>query len=119
MAIVAACGVLGLCGTFLFEVARATIPKHMRITLFIVGCVLMLMSGCTVVSANRVFPKVTWYWSADAKEQRAERAQDKQYQEAWEATNGYPQNRPKYSNSIPDILTNLNHPEEFKTWTDK
>lgn len=34
-------------------------------------------SGCTVVSCNRVFPKLAWYWSADAKEQRAEDAADK------------------------------------------
>ncbi len=33
-----------------------------------------LLSGCTVVSANRVFPKLAWSWSADAKEQRREDA---------------------------------------------
>jgi hypothetical protein len=35
---------------------------------------LLLMSlplyGCTVVSANRAFPKLDWYWSKDAKAQR-------------------------------------------------
>lgn len=41
--------------------------------LFIVGVLAIgLFSGCTVVSANRVFPKLAWYWSADAKMQRAE-----------------------------------------------
>jgi hypothetical protein len=34
---------------------------------------LILISGCTVVSNDRVFPKLAWYWSADAKEQRKER----------------------------------------------
>lgn len=36
-----------------------------------------IFSSCTVVSANRVFPKLDWYWSADAKEQRRERAIEK------------------------------------------
>lgn len=31
---------------------------------------LVSFTGCTVVSANRVFPKLDWYWSKDAKEQR-------------------------------------------------
>lgn len=30
----------------------------------------VLCAGCAVVSQNRVFPKLTWYWSADAKAQR-------------------------------------------------
>jgi len=30
--------------------------------------------GCTVISYNRVFPKLTWYWSAEAKAQRAEQS---------------------------------------------
>ena len=33
-------------------------------------CLLPLLCGCTVVSANRVFPKLTWYWTRDAKLQR-------------------------------------------------
>lgn len=33
---------------------------------------LTLLCGCTVVSANRVFPKLTWAWSKDAQMQRAE-----------------------------------------------
>ncbi len=31
---------------------------------------LLFMNGCTVVSANRTFPKLSWYWSDDAKMQR-------------------------------------------------
>jgi len=42
----------------------------------------IFLSGCTVVSANRVFPKLDWYWSADAKEQRRSRE--------WERTNRPP-----------------------------
>lgn len=34
----------------------------------VAGC-----AGCTVVSANRTFPKLSWYWSADAKAERASR----------------------------------------------
>ena len=37
------------------------------------------LSGCAVVSANRVFPKLTWYWSDDAKMQRAENAAEKNF----------------------------------------
>lgn len=37
----------------------------------------LVLSGCTVVSANRVFPKVAWYWSADARMQREENAAEK------------------------------------------
>ena len=33
-------------------------------------CLLPFLCGCTVVSANRVFPKLTWYWTRDAKLQR-------------------------------------------------
>ena len=49
----------------------------MRIVLFLVGVVCLTASGCTVVSANRTFPKLAWYWSADAKMQRDEDAQEK------------------------------------------
>lgn len=35
------------------------------------------LSGCTIVSANRTFPEVTWYWSKDAQNQRAEREEYK------------------------------------------
>jgi hypothetical protein len=31
-----------------------------------------MLSGCTMVSHDRVFPKFTWYWTKDAKAQRAE-----------------------------------------------
>lgn len=37
----------------------------------------LLLSGCTMVSNDRVFPKLTWYWSKEAKQQRAERAHSK------------------------------------------
>jgi type IV secretory pathway VirB3-like protein len=33
----------------------------------------LTLTGCTVVTNDRVFPKVTWYWSAEAKQQRNER----------------------------------------------
>ena len=50
----------------------------------LLSSVLILCGGCTVVSANRVFPKFAWYWSADAKMQREEnaahRASIKQYE---------------------------------------
>lgn len=44
---------------------------------------LIFLTGCSIVSANRVFPKLTWYWSWEAKVQRAERAKSKE----WARTN--------------------------------
>ncbi len=41
-----------------------------------------LLSGCTMVSVNRVFPKLAWSWSADAREQRREDALRKANAEA-------------------------------------
>ena len=35
-----------------------------------VACWVWLCGGCTVVASNRVFPKLSWYWSAEAQEQR-------------------------------------------------
>lgn len=35
---------------------------------------LALCSGCSVISYDRVFPKLGWYWSWEAKAQRAERS---------------------------------------------
>lgn len=35
------------------------------------------LTGCTVVSNDRVFPKLTWYWSAEAKQQRNEHQKPK------------------------------------------
>lgn len=52
----------------------------MRITLFIVGVCFILCSGCQLVPTDFI-PRATWYWSADAKQYRKERAQEK----AWEA----------------------------------
>ena len=44
-----------------------------------------LCGGCTVVSANRTFPKLDWYWSKDAQEQRRENAQEKADNAKWQA----------------------------------
>jgi len=37
----------------------------------------ILATGCTLVSENHVFPKPEWYWSAEAKQQRFDRAWEK------------------------------------------
>jgi hypothetical protein len=31
---------------------------------------LLVLSGCTMVSNDRVFPKMAWYWTDEAKRQR-------------------------------------------------
>ena len=38
---------------------------------------LLMQTGCTVVSHNRAFPKLDWYWSKDAQQQRQEIKQEK------------------------------------------
>jgi len=47
----------------------------MKTRLSLLCCCCLLAQGCTVVSANRVFPKLDWYWSRDAKMQRESRQQ--------------------------------------------
>jgi len=39
-------------------------------------------TGCTVLSYDRAMPSLTWYWSHDAREQRAERKAEKQWEES-------------------------------------
>jgi len=48
---------------------------------------LPLLAGCTVVSANRTFPKLAWYWSAEAQNQRQEKQAAKEYRQNHSATN--------------------------------
>ncbi len=48
-----------------------------------VGCI----CSCSVVSANRTFPKLAWYWSWEAKAERQERATLKEWQENYARTN--------------------------------
>lgn len=52
----------------------------------LLGIALGCLCGCSVVSDNRVFPKLTWYWSADAKAQRA----DHQFSKELAKTNSVP-----------------------------
>lgn len=44
---------------------------------------LALLSGCTVISYDRVFPKLAFYWSADAKYQRAQNLLEKSKVYLW------------------------------------
>lgn len=39
----------------------------------VIWLALIALCGCTLVSSNRVFPKPTWYWSAEAKQQKRAR----------------------------------------------
>lgn len=41
---------------------------------------LILLAGCTVVSSNRVFPKLAVYWSKDAQLERMYRRQHEAYE---------------------------------------
>lgn len=41
-------------------------------TAVLLFCIAYALTGCSVVSCDRVFPKITWYWSDEAKRCRAE-----------------------------------------------
>lgn len=45
-------------------------------TCLLLTVALSLLSGCSVISANRVFPKLDWAWSKDAQMQRESRARE-------------------------------------------
>jgi hypothetical protein len=64
------------------------ISKRLGVRLsFLALFLLPLLCGCTVVSANRVFPKLTWYWTVDAKLQRESDASEAAGLERWKAQN--------------------------------
>jgi hypothetical protein len=44
----------------------------MKLTLIALGAVLFLAQGCAFVGCDRVFPKLDWYWSKDAKRCRGD-----------------------------------------------
>ena len=48
---------------------------------------LFFINGCTVVSYNRSFPKLSWYWSNDAENQRAEQKEYKEFNDNYNRTN--------------------------------
>jgi hypothetical protein len=39
-----------------------------------------LICGCTVVSTDRVFPKLTWYWTKEAQRQHEYDAMHRDYE---------------------------------------
>lgn len=47
---------------------------------------LLMLTGCTMISNDRVFPKMAWYWTDEAKRQRESNqihaAQMKAYKES-------------------------------------
>jgi hypothetical protein len=49
-----------------------------RITIIPSLVLSLFMLGCTMVSQNRVFPKLVWYWSDEAKAQRAAHNQEEE-----------------------------------------
>jgi hypothetical protein len=51
--------------------------KNSTSILLLLLVALVMLTGCSLVSCNHTFPKAEWYWSADAKECRAEKASDK------------------------------------------
>lgn len=46
---------------------------------------LLICSGCTVISNDRVFPKLAPFWTAEAKAQRESNARQKAYNKVGEA----------------------------------
>lgn len=58
-----------------------------QVKFLLVILVAATLSGCTMVSNNRVFPKFTWYWTAEAKEQRKSDASAKAWRDEYARTN--------------------------------
>ena len=54
----------------------------MRIALLFIGIVCLLASGCQGIPTDMV-PRVTWYWSKDARDYRAEKTR---YERLYEAS---------------------------------
>ena len=52
--------------------------KILKSILIVISCI--ALCSCTVVTYNRSFPSLSWYWSNAAKEQRAEKQQEKQWE---------------------------------------
>lgn len=64
--------------------------KH-RLAVMLLGATMLLgamimLSSCTVVSCNRVFPKLTWYWTKDAQLQRESDKMQKESHERYKAS---------------------------------
>ena len=55
--------------------------------LLIISFTCLFASSCSIVSENRVFPKLTWYWSEDAKNQRDDNLINKQYEKSYNTNN--------------------------------
>lgn len=67
---------------FNLPLAGGETPRASNNTILIVLCVASLLSGCTVCSANRVFPKMAWAWTKDAKMEREARRSEKAYHDS-------------------------------------
>jgi len=44
----------------------------MKRLIMLIPVVVIATTGCTFVACDRVFPKLTWYWSSEAKRCRGE-----------------------------------------------
>ncbi len=61
--------------------------RRILTALMISACAVMVFAGCTVVTANRVFPKLDWCWGRDAKIQRESEAWDRERHREYMRTN--------------------------------
>jgi hypothetical protein len=50
---------------------------------FLIALGLGLLNGCSVISYDRVFPKVTWAWTYEAKEQRRQNREHEEGEKAY------------------------------------
>lgn len=56
----------------------------MKKKVILISFATLLLNGCTVISNDRVFPKLAPFWTAEAKEQRKSNARQKAYDEVGE-----------------------------------
>lgn len=62
----------------------------MKVFIGLMGLMGLMLGGCTVVSCDRVFPKLSWYWSAEAKRQRQSDADERAFHEASKTNQALP-----------------------------
>lgn len=63
--------------TYYFPPSKETLSRQAGIIGLTIT--LLLLTGCTIVSQNKAFPSLHWYWSKDAKLERYYRKQNAEY----------------------------------------
>lgn len=58
--------------------------RPLTIYLVLLLALILVGAGCSVITYDRAFPKLTWYWSQEARAQRADKAQQKIWEQQFQ-----------------------------------